>query len=178
MVLSVLVVAMTPLVSCGREEPLNEPRERYEMVDVDYARAVRLSVAEVTGGKLVALDLKNPTSVEPVWESQVADEDGQLTQVRVEATRGKVLGTSAGPTRTDAERQDLLRLLEEATLLPGQAAREVADTETGEVVQAIGLDRRDGVPVWKVSALGVADEQATVHVVDARTGDVLERHDA
>ncbi|MBV7697842.1 PepSY domain-containing protein [Streptomyces sp. TRM70350] len=172
------VVALSLLVGCGRENPLNEPSERFEMVEVDFERAIRLSVAEVTGGELVALELKDPESVSPVWESRIADQEGRLTTVRIEATRGEVLGTSPGPDRTDSERQELTRLLEEARLLPGQAAREVADTTNGAVVPAIELEGRDGEPVWKVSVLGVGDESATVHVVDARTGEVLERRPA
>ncbi|WP_171108709.1 MULTISPECIES: PepSY domain-containing protein [Streptomyces] len=172
------VVALSLLVGCGRDNPLNEPAERYGNVEIDHERAIRLSVAEVTGGELAALKLQDPESVSPVWESRIADREGQLRTVRIDATRGEVLGTSPGPDLTDSERQELTRLLEEARLLPGQAAREVADTTNGAVVPAIELDGRDGEPVWKVSVLGVGDESATVHVVDARTGEVLERSPA
>lgn len=178
MVVCVPIVALSLLVGCGRDNPLNEPAERFEMVEVDYARAIRLSVAEVTGGELVALELKDPESVSPVWESRVADQDGKLTTVRVEATRGEVLGTRVGPDLTASERQELVRLLQEARLLPDEAAREAADTTNGEVITAIRLAERDGDAVWRVSVLGVADESATVHVVDARTGEVVERHPA
>ncbi|MEU0213974.1 PepSY domain-containing protein [Streptomyces sp. NPDC006265] len=176
--LCVPFAVLSLLVGCGRDDPLNEPAERFEMVEVDYERAIRLSVAEVTGGELVALELKDPDSDSPVWESRIADQDGQLTTVRLDATRGDVLGTSSGPAQSDSERQELVRLFTDARLLPGQAAREAADTANGEVITAIELEQRDGTPVWEVSVLGVADESATVHVVDARTGEVLERHPA
>lgn len=177
-VLCVPVIALSLLVGCGRDDPLNEPAERFRMVEIDYERAIRLSVAEVTAGELVALELKEPESDSPVWESRIADQDGQLRTVRVDATRGEVLGTNSGPDLTDSERQELMRLLEEARILPGQAAREAADTTNGEVVTAIELEGRDGVPGWMVSVLGVADESATVHVVDARSGEILERRPA
>jgi uncharacterized membrane protein YkoI len=83
---------------------------------------------------------------------------------------------SSGPELTVAERQELVQLLEEAQLLPDEAAREAADT--GEIVTFIELQRRHGKPVWRVSVLGVADESATVHVVDARTGEIVERRPA
>ncbi|MFI7142367.1 PepSY domain-containing protein [Streptomyces massasporeus] len=108
-----------------------------------------------------------------MWESRIADQDAQLRTVRLDATRGEVLGTSTGPDRKDAERQRLVQLLKEARLLPDEAAREAADT--GDMVTAIELQRRDGDPVWRVNVLGVADESATVHGVDARTGEILER---
>ncbi|MGY1400876.1 PepSY domain-containing protein [Streptomyces sp. SS10] len=177
-VLCVPVVALSLLVACGREDPLNEPAERFGMVEVDYARAIRLSAAEVTAGELVALDLKEPESDSPEWESRIADQDGQLTTVRLDATRGEVLGTSSGPDLTDSERQELVRLLEEARILPDEAAREAAETAEGDVVTAVELQERDGNPVWRVSVLGVADETATVHVVDARSGEVLDRSPA
>ncbi|MFI7142341.1 PepSY domain-containing protein [Streptomyces massasporeus] len=176
MVVAVPVIVLSLLVACGRDDPLNEPAERFEMVEIDYERAIRLSVAEVTAGELVALELREPDSVSPVWESRIADQDGQLRTVRLDATRGEVLGTSSGPDLKEAERQQLVQLLEEARLLPDEAAREAADT--GEVVTAIELQRRDGDPVWMVSVLGVADKSATVHVVDARTGEVLDRRPA
>lgn len=177
-VLCVPVIALSLLVGCGRDDPLNEPAERFEMVEVDYERAIRLSVAEVTGGELAALELKEPESESPVWESRVADQDGQLRTVRLDATRGEVLGTSSGPDLSESERQELTRLLQDARLLPDEAAREAADTTNGEVITHIELDRRDGTPVWRVGALGVADESATVHVVDARTGEILDRRPA
>ncbi|WP_338900091.1 PepSY domain-containing protein [Streptomyces sp. TG1A-60] len=177
-VLCVPVIALSLIVGCGREEPLNEAAERFEMVEIDYERAIRLSVAEVTAGELVALELREPESVSPVWESQIADQDGQLRTVRLDATRGELLGTSSGPDLTRSERQALVRLLEQARLLPGQAAREAADTANGDVVTAIELERRDGGPVWMVSVLGVADESATMHVVNAKTGEILDRRPA
>ncbi|WP_461087901.1 PepSY domain-containing protein [Streptomyces deserti] len=172
------VIAFSLLVGCGRDDPLNEPAERFRMVEIDYERAIRLSTAEVTGGELVALELKEPESVSPVWESRIADQDGQLHTVRIGATRGEVLGTRPGPDVTDSERQELMRLLQEARLLPDEAAREAADTTNGEVITSIELERRDSAPVWRVGVLGVADESATVHVVDARTGEILERRPA
>ncbi|MCX2923337.1 PepSY domain-containing protein [Streptomyces sp. NEAU-W12] len=178
MALCAPVVALSLLVACGREDPLNEPAERFEMVDIDYERAIRLSVAEVTAGELVALELKEPESNSPVWESRIADQDGQLTTVRLGATRGEVLGTSPGPDLADSERQELMRHLDEARLLPGEAAREAADTANGELVTALELQGREGDPVWRVDVLGVADESATVHVVDAKTGEILERRPA
>ncbi|MFJ8189439.1 PepSY domain-containing protein [Streptomyces sp. NPDC096094] len=171
-------MALSLLAGCGRDDPLNEPAERFEMVEVDYARAVRLSVAEVSAGKLVALELQKPESVSPVWESRVADQDGQLRTVRLGATRGEVLGTSAGPDLTDSERRNLVRSLEQTRVLPDQAAREAADTPNGEVVTAIELERQDDRPVWLVSVLGVGDDAAMVHVVDARTGEILDRRPA
>ncbi|MBU5946093.1 PepSY domain-containing protein [Streptomyces sp. PAM3C] len=177
-VLCVPVVALSLLVACGREDPLNEPAERFGMVEVDYARAIRLSAAEVTSGELVALDLKEPKSDSPEWESRIADQDGQLTTVRLDATRGELLGTSSGPDLTDSERQELVRLLDEARILPDEAAREAAETAEGDVVTAVELQERDGDPVWRVSVLGVADETAMVHVVDARSGEVLDRSPA
>ncbi|WAX76635.1 PepSY domain-containing protein [Streptomyces sp. KMM 9044] len=67
-----------------------------------------------------------------------------------------------------------MRLLDEAQLLPDEAAREAAGTANGELVTALELQGREGDPVWRVDALGVADESATVHVVDAKTGEILE----
>ncbi|MFG2683601.1 PepSY domain-containing protein [Streptomyces sp. NPDC048392] len=169
-------MVLSLLVGCGRDDPLNEPAERFQMVEVDDERAIRLSVTEVTGGELVALELKEPASDSPVWESRIADQEGLLHTVRLGATRGEVLETSSGPNMTDSGRQHMRQRLQEARILPGEAAREAAGT--GEIVTAVRLDGRDGDPVWRVSVLGVADESATVHVVDARTGEVLERHPA
>ncbi|MER7895792.1 PepSY domain-containing protein [Streptomyces sp. NPDC096046] len=167
------LTALSLLVGCGRDDPLNEPVERFAMVEVSSERAIRLSVAEVPGGELTALELKEPESDSPVWESRVMGKDEQLRTVRLGATRGEVLGTSSPPALTDAERQALSQRLDRARILPGEAAREAADR--GENVTAIRLAERDGVPVWRVSVLGVADDEATVHVVDATTGKVVER---
>ncbi len=170
------VLALWLLVGCGRDDPLNEPAERYGMVEVDPARAVRLSVAEVTAGELVVLELQEPESDSPVWESWIVDQSGRIRTVRLGATRGEVLGGGAGPDLTETERQQLVRRLEETRILPDEAAREAADT--GELVTAIRLDERNGDPVWNVHVLGVADETAVVHTVDARTGAVLARRSA
>ncbi|MBQ0987557.1 PepSY domain-containing protein [Streptomyces sp. F63] len=172
------VAVVSLLVGCGRDDPLNEPAERFEMVEIDQGRAVRLSAAEVTGGELVALHLREPESDAPVWESRIAERDGRLQTVRLGATRGEVLGKRPGPALAGSERQELKRLLEETVLLPDEAAREVADTKKGEVATAMELERRNGDPVWTIGVLGVTDESVTVNVVDARTGEVLERRPA
>ncbi|WP_159029673.1 PepSY domain-containing protein [Streptomyces qaidamensis] len=171
--LCVPLTAVSLLVGCGRDNPLNEPVERFGMVEVPYDRAIRLSVAEVPAGELAALELRGPESDSPVWESRVMGKDEQLHTVRLGATRGEVLGTSSSPALTDAERQALSQRLDRARILPDEAAREAADH--GETVTAVRLEERDGVPVWRVSVLGVADDEATVHVVDATTGKVVER---
>lgn len=176
--LCVPVVALSLLVACGRDDPLNEPAGRFGTVEADHARALRLSAAEATAGELVALDLKEPETDSPEWESRITDRDGRLTTVRLDATRGEALGTSTGPGLTDSEHQELTRLLEEARILPDEAAREAAETAEGDAVTAVDLQERDGDPVRQVSVLGVADETATIHVVDAKTGEVLDRSPA
>ncbi|MFI7142366.1 hypothetical protein ACIBQ5_33070 [Streptomyces massasporeus] len=57
---AVPVIMLSLLVACGRDDPLSEPAERLEMVKIDYERAIRLSVAEVTAGEMVALELMEP----------------------------------------------------------------------------------------------------------------------
>ncbi|WAX76636.1 hypothetical protein [Streptomyces sp. KMM 9044] len=104
--LCVPVAALSPLVACSRGDPPNEPAERFGMADIDYERAIRLSVAEVPAGELVARELKEPESKSAVWESRIANQDGRLTTVRLGATRGEVLGTSPGPDLADFERQE------------------------------------------------------------------------
>lgn len=64
------------------------------------------------------------------------------------------------------------------SVLPDQVAREAADTSNGEAATAIEPERQNDRPVCLVSVLGIGDEAAMVHVVDARTGEILGRRPA
>ncbi|MGW7356253.1 PepSY domain-containing protein [Streptomyces sp. NPDC054802] len=144
------------------------------MVEVDYGRAIRLSLAEVTGGELVSLELLQPASKDPVWESEVATQQGQLRTVRLDATRGDVLETATPPSRSTEEQRQTEDLLDEATVLPGEAARE-AKGETDGPVTAVKLQEQDDAPLWAVDVASVDGRTATTHHVDAQTGEVIRR---
>ncbi|MFG3660093.1 PepSY domain-containing protein [Streptomyces sp. NPDC047706] len=166
--------ALLLLVGCGRDNPLNETVEPFEMVEVDYERAIRLSLAEVSGGELVSLRLQEPESTSFAWESEIATEDGSIQVVRLDATRGSVLESTAAPGREDSQGQAVVKLLDRATVLPGEAAREAMGTTDGRVT-SISLEERGGEPVWIVDVLDTGASPAVSHVVDARTGEVQNR---
>jgi uncharacterized membrane protein YkoI len=170
--LCAITALLVLLAGCGRDDPLNEPAEPYQAVEIDYERAIRLSAAEVRGSKVVSLELVRPESDEPVWESQVVTPEGDVRTVRLDATRGNVLANSSAPAVAEPDR--LSQLLSEARLLPDEAVREATDSTDGPVT-AIHLDERDGAPVWIVDALSDGESPMVRHLVDAKTGEVLDR---
>ncbi|WP_175412491.1 PepSY domain-containing protein [Streptomyces sp. TRM64462] len=172
---AVLMLLVVVLAGCGKDDSVNEPHEAFANVEVDYARAIRASTAEVTGSELVSLELTRPESADPVWVSRVATQQGEVHTVRVDAVLGDVLGTSTAGTGTDGlTAAELTARLDEATVLPDEAAREARGSTDGPVT-AIRLDQQGDTVVWAVDVAGLQGEETKTHVVDARTGEVLRR---
>ncbi|OII67349.1 MULTISPECIES: PepSY domain-containing protein [unclassified Streptomyces] len=97
----------------------------------------------------------------------------------MDATSGDVLETSpARPGWEGLGPEELRTLLDDVTVLPDEAANEARSSTDGPVT-AIRLAERDGSAVWVVDIVSeLAGEEITTHIVDARTGEVLERTEA
>ncbi|MFF6998899.1 hypothetical protein ACFY93_28650 [Streptomyces sp. NPDC008313] len=176
-----LTAACALLAGCAANPEREQPAEVYPQVEFRYDQAIRRSLAEVPGSRLLDTVLRDPRSAEPVWRSEVATPDGTVHAVRVDASGGRLKDTQVPPGQDGARRADVTARLAGAKILPEDAAREVTRPEYGKVTDvALREDRAaGGRTFWYVTVTerprGQEDVDSAVYKVDAATGDVADR---
>ncbi|WP_340556597.1 hypothetical protein [Streptomyces sp. GSL17-111] len=166
-VLGLLLAPLLALTACEEE---SEGGEVLPMVEVPADHAIRLAVDEVPGSALARLELVQPQGEQPVWHGEVVTDDGTRHLVEVDTTRFEVLDSR---TLTGGDGAALRALLDEATILPDSAVREVTDPEYGKVTD-VEVGEREGGPAWTIEVATPGEEgEEPTYVVDGRTGTVV-----
>lgn len=174
-ILCVPVTALTAVTGCGRDNPLNEPHEPFEMVETTLEEAISTAQSEVPEGELTSVRIRLPEPASPAWESRLVLPGEEVHSVSIDAVDGHVLDSAPEPGVSSAEAAKLLDLLEKARLPGGEAARQATDTTDGRVT-GLELKRSEGEVIWSVALLDKTHEAPVTHEVDAMTGEVLDRH--
>jgi len=147
------------------------PTEVHPEVETPYDEAVRLSLEAVPDSDLVRVALDHTDGRQPVWRAKVANPDGTAHVVALKATTGDLVRKSV-PGAVPPVSEGTLTRLEEAQLVPEEAARQVTKPDFGKVT-LIEIGAHEGRPVWFVEVTSVEEDQVRRSAVDAVTGEVL-----
>ncbi|MFG2681139.1 PepSY domain-containing protein [Streptomyces sp. NPDC048392] len=166
------------LAACSGPAATSRP-EVLGQVEFPFDRAVRKALDEVPESRLFSIGLRQVSGPHPEWHTEVATSDGTVHVVRVDAVLGRLLGTSVPPGQSPAEKEKRAALVEDAKVLPEEAAEKAAATAVksphyGKVTDVrLAKDRKDGAE-WLVTVATIEPGHRRVYVVDAVTGNVLD----
>ncbi|MET9255537.1 PepSY domain-containing protein [Streptomyces sp. NPDC048182] len=182
----------SPSASQSLTEDQADRKALVPMAKVSWDKAAGTAVKEVSGGKLVEMELKRapamasasagsaspsmaspmPSQGSPVWENKVATSDGTLHLVWVDAVSGKVLRSQTDPDQDADDKSEWSDRLSKAKQTPQQAVQAAMGRAKGTVTAA-KLDEDDQQLMWAVDIVSTDTwDKATVDV-DATNGKVL-----
>ncbi|MFI2640026.1 PepSY domain-containing protein [Streptomyces sp. NPDC018610] len=171
-------------------------RDLLSKTKVTWDQAAGTAVKEVSGGKLVAIELKGasgkakssptgtataatpnpaPSPGAPEWRAQVAAADGTVHWVEVDAATGKVFRSQAQPDQDADDRRKIADRLSKATQTPAQAVKTATEKTKGKVT-AVSLDENDNTLVWSVDVVPTDNWTKTTYDIDAAKGTVVREH--
>ncbi|MDQ0982759.1 PepSY domain-containing protein [Streptomyces sp. V2I9] len=108
----------------------------------------------------------------PVWVAEVAEKDGTIHTVRINAVDGKVIEARVDADQDADDKKQTADLLAQATQTPQQAAKVATEKKKGTVT-SVSLDDNDGKGViWKVDVVG-SDWKKTTFDVDAKNDTIV-----
>lgn len=114
----------------------------------------------------------SPGGEGPVWVAEVAEKDGTVHTVRINAVDGKVIEARVDTDQEDEDKQRTAEWLAEATQTPEQGAK-VATEKMKGTVTSVRLDDNDGDGViWSVDVVG-SDWKRTTFDVDAKNDTIV-----
>ncbi|MEV8065176.1 PepSY domain-containing protein [Streptomyces sp. NPDC085995] len=171
-------------------------RDLLSKTKVTWDQAAGTAVKEVSGGKLIAIELKGvsgkakssptgtpsvatpnpaPAAGAPEWQTKVATADGTVHWVEVDAATGKVFRSQTEPDQDADDRKKIADRLRKATQTPAQVAKVATDKTKGKVT-AVDLDEKDDKPVWSVDVVSTDNWTKTTYDIDAAKGTVVREH--
>jgi uncharacterized membrane protein YkoI len=153
----------------GGEEGRTEVHPEVEAL---YDQAIRLSLEQVPDSELLQVVLRHREGGQPVWRSRVVNPDGTAHLVTLTATTGDLVRKSV-PGAVEPASEETMTLLEEAVLVPEEAARKVTKPDFGKVT-LVELGERGGGPVWFVEVTTVEEDHVRRTTVDAVSGEILD----
>ncbi|MEU0981585.1 PepSY domain-containing protein [Streptomyces griseus] len=183
----------SPSASARLTEDQQERKKVLDATKVTFDDAATTATGEVAGGKLVDLDLEgvddddqdqspsptgsgspsaSPGSEGPIWVAEVAEKDGTVHTVRINAVDGKVIEARVDADQDADDKKQTADRLAQATQTPQQAAKVATEKKKGTVT-SVGLDDNDGKGVvWQVDVVG-SDWKKTTFDVDAKTDTIV-----
>ncbi|WP_077797363.1 PepSY domain-containing protein [Streptomyces sp. JHA26] len=182
--------------SASMNEDQAERRTLVTMAKVTWDKAADTAVKEVSGSKLVDLELKKtsteatsstgspmpstpnpaPSQGAPEWEAKVATSDGTVHRVDIDAVSGKFFHTQADADQDADDKKEMADRLKKATQTPQQAVQAAMDTTKGTVT-GVELDENDDQQVmWAVDVVNTDNWNKTTLDVDATNGKILGQH--
>ncbi|MGW6271535.1 PepSY domain-containing protein [Streptomyces sp. NPDC055060] len=162
---------------------------------VTWDKAAATAVDKVPGGKLTDLDLEGADDGDdgddddaasqspspsgsagaPQWVAEVAEKDGTVHDVRVDAVSGKVISSAPDGDQEADDKKETADRLARVEQSPEQAAKAATDKKKGTVT-SIGLDDDDSDRlVWSVDVV-TKDWNKTDFEIDAVKGDITHEH--
>ncbi|MFG2682219.1 PepSY domain-containing protein [Streptomyces sp. NPDC048392] len=189
----------SPSASSGSPSAsMNEDRtERKDLVTatkVTWDKAADTAVKEVPDSKLVDLELKRteadatasptgspspsmpnpaPSQGAPEWEAKVAESDGTVHRIDIDAVTGKVFRTQVDPDQDADDKTQMSNWLDKAKQTPQQAVKAATAKTKGTVTHVELGDNDDQQVVWGVDVVSTDNWNKTTVDVDAANGKVL-----
>ncbi|MFC8132250.1 PepSY domain-containing protein [Streptomyces sp. NPDC057302] len=191
----------TPTGGASLTQDQQERKALLAATKVTYDKAAKTAVDKVSGGKLTDLDLdgvdddndndddddddasQSPSaspspsgsSGTPQWVAEVAEKDGTVHEVRIDAVSGKVISSNPEKDQDADDKKELADRLTRVKQSPEQAAKTATDKKKGTVT-SIGLDDNDSnALVWSVDVV-TKDWNKTDFEVDAAKGNITHEH--
>ncbi|MFE4384099.1 PepSY domain-containing protein [Streptomyces cyaneofuscatus] len=114
----------------------------------------------------------SPGADGPVWVAEVAEKDGTVHTVRINAVDGKVIEARVDTDQDAEDKKQTADRLSQATQTPEQAAKVATEKKKGTVT-SVSLDDNDGNGViWSVDVVG-SDWKKTTFDVDAKNDTIV-----
>ncbi|MEU8954160.1 PepSY domain-containing protein [Streptomyces sp. NPDC048518] len=111
----------------------------------------------------------------PQWVAEVAEKDGTVHKVHIDAVSGKVISSDPDKDQDADDKRELAGWLAKAKKTPQDAAKTATDKKKGTVT-SVSLDDTDsGSLVWSVDVV-TDDWNKTDFDVDAVKGDITREH--
>ncbi|MER6164610.1 PepSY domain-containing protein [Streptomyces violaceorubidus] len=184
--------------SASMDEDKTQRKDLVSATKVTWDKAADTAVKEVPEGKLVDLELKRteadataspsgsptgspspsmpnpaPSAGSPEWEAKVAQSDGTLHRIDIDAVNGKVFRTMVDPDQDPDDKTQITGWLDKAKQTPQQAVKAATAKAKGTVTH-VELDENDDQQVvWDVDVVDKGNGNKTSVVVDAANGKVL-----
>ncbi|MFJ9123582.1 PepSY domain-containing protein [Streptomyces sp. NPDC102340] len=159
---------------------LNEDQaERKKLLSatkVDWDKAARTAEKEVSGSKLLDIELGDDNQGNPEWETEVVASDGTSTDVNIDAVTGKVSGSTTDKDQDADDKKENTDKLAAAKITAGKAAETATDRKKGKVTSVALDDSDNGSTVWSVDVVTPATWDKTSFDIDAANGKVLNEH--
>ncbi|MFD5650487.1 MULTISPECIES: PepSY domain-containing protein [unclassified Streptomyces] len=184
--------------SASMSEDQTERKELVSATKVTWDKAADTAVKEVPEGKLVDLELKRteadataspsgsptgsaspsmpnpaPSAGAPEWEAKVAQSDGTLHRIDIDAVSGKVFRTMVDPDQDPDDKTQVTDWLDQAKQTPEQAVKAATAKAKGTVTHVELGDNDDQQVVWGVDVVDKSNWNKTTVEVDAANGKVL-----
>ncbi|MFF0537493.1 PepSY domain-containing protein [Streptomyces coelicoflavus] len=188
----------TGSASASMNEDKTERKDLVSAAKVTWDKAADTAVKEVPEGKLVDLELKrtdadataspsgsptgsaspsmpNPAPSEgaPEWEAKVAQPDGTLHRIDIDAANGKVFRTMVDPDQDSDDKTQITEWLDKAKQTPEQAVKAATEKAKGTVTHVELGDNDNQQVVWDVDVVDKKNWNKTSVEVDAANGKVL-----
>ncbi|NEB09316.1 hypothetical protein G3I32_10610 [Streptomyces coelicoflavus] len=188
----------TGSASASMNEDQTERKDLVSATKVTWDKAADTAVKEVPEGKLVDLELKrtdadataspsgsptgsaspsmpNPAPSEgaPEWEAKVAQPDGTLHRIDIDAANGKVFRTMVDPDQDPDDKTQITEWLDKAKQTPEQAVKAATEKAKGTVTHVELGDNDNQQVVWAVDVVDKKNWNKTSVEVDAANGKVL-----
>ncbi|MBZ6285886.1 PepSY domain-containing protein [Streptomyces olivaceus] len=184
--------------SASMNEDKTERKDLVSATKVTWDKAADTAVKEVPEGKLVDLELKRtdadasaspsgsatgsaspstpnpaPSQGAPEWEAKVAQSDGTLHRIDIDAVTGKVFRSQVDPDQKADDKTQVSEWLDQAKQTPEQAVKTATDKAKGTVTHVELGDNDDQKAVWGVDVVDKENWNKTTVDVDAANGKVL-----
>ncbi|MFF9453709.1 PepSY domain-containing protein [Streptomyces flaveolus] len=183
--------------TASEDQDKAERKALVPMAKVTWDKAADTAVKEVSGSKLVDLELKKtsaeatasptgspmpstpnpaPSTGAPTWEAKVAASDGTVHRIDIDAVSGKVFRTQVETDQSADDKKEIADRLSKATQTPQQAVK-VATGKAKGTVTGVELDENDNQQVmWAVDVVDTGNWNETTVDVDATNGKILSEH--
>ncbi|MWA13216.1 PepSY domain-containing protein [Streptomyces sp. BA2] len=191
----------SPTGSASLTQDQQERKALLATTKVTYDKAATTAVGKVSGGKLTDLDLKgvdddsddtdaddasgspspspspspSGSAGAPQWVAEVAEKDGTVHNVRIDAVSGKVISSAPDNDQDADDKKETADWISRAKQTPEQAAKTATAKKKGTVT-SIGLDDDDNKAlVWSVDVV-TDDWNKTDFEIDAVKGNITREH--
>ncbi|WP_124266839.1 PepSY domain-containing protein [Streptomyces sp. ADI96-02] len=113
----------------------------------------------------------SPGATGPVWVAEVAEKNGTIHVVRINAVNGKVIDARVDADQDADEKRETAQWLAKATQTPQQAAKVATEKKKGTVT-SVDLGYASKRVVWSVDVVG-SDWKKTTFDVDAKNDTIV-----